>query len=791
MKQTIDKKQRLQNACDFCKKKKIRCDSAIAKNPGNTCSNCLKENINCTHTAQRKKRGPRTGSSRKNTTSVKAIISAIIAQPDTYAIPDDPNAVREMLLSLAYHVRSLEGQVSRWRQAVKDNQASQSSGFLNSVHNTDSFSEDSDSDVSEDVDEEIMLGGLKAITLEKSADIWPKHYGRSSNMVMLQTAVKLKKEVFGHKGDSQFPSLEYWELRKYQRPEFWQRYQWEREEEPHPPLVFPEDDLLQSLSDLYFLHAHPYFPILHRPSFEKAIFRGLHLRNRKFGNVVLGVCAIASRFSEDPRVLVEGAQRNLRSSGWRWFKQASPIRTSMVQPPTLEDLQSCCLSSLYLVATPLSDLMFAIIGLGIRFAQDMGLHRKKKLRPNGESNLRTVCGELCTRTFWMLMNLDIYASIAFGRPRATTDDDFDLELPMEIDDEYWENANPEQPADAPSKISFFLYHCKIMEIAGFVQRALYSVNRSAFWKKLAPTGPDWQQKVVTEIDSALNQWLSSLPEYLKWDSKKQDSIFLRQSAALYTAFYWTQILAHGQFVRPGPNGSGQQSLLSGPALTICAHAARCVVSIMEVQQRFQFELPVLLTAPVYTSAIILLICGWTKSSTPRTLEASKDLQNSHRCIDILAIHEQRYQIAGRLNDILRSIIYLGNRHFVADSSGGQSTSMRADKLPANSIPILNTSKSNIASSVVAGMESHTGSMSSHIPTDTYSNPVNPTALDDIVLDSELYNYSSTGHEGWPMDIESASLASETEANWSFFMAEVDGILQSVDAEVVNQSLLAY
>ncbi|KIK70176.1 hypothetical protein GYMLUDRAFT_213326 [Collybiopsis luxurians FD-317 M1] len=785
MKQITDKKQRLRNACDFCKKKKIRCDSAIANNPGNTCSNCLKENIECTHTAPRKKRGPRLGISQKNATSVQAIVSAVIAQPDTYAIPEDRSAVREIILSLAYHVRSLEGQVSRWRQAAKDNQPSQSPDSLNTVHATDSFSEDSDSDVSDD--EEIILEGLKAIELEKSADMWPKHYGRSSNMAMLQTAVKLKKEVFAQKMDSQSPSLEVWELRRYQRPEFWQRYKWEREEEPQPPLVFPEDDLLRSLGNLYFLHVHPYFPILHRPSFEKAVFRGLHLRNRRFGNVVLGVCAIASRFSEDPRVLVESAQKNLRSSGWRWFKQASPIRTPMVQSPTLEDLQSCCLSSLYLVATPLSDLMFAIIGLGIRFAQDMGLHRKKKLRPNGESNLRTVYGELCTRTFWMLMNLDVFASTAFGRPRATTDDDFDLELPMEIDDEYWENATPEQPADIPSKISFFVYYCKIMELAGFVQRALYPVNRSTFWKKLAPTGPDWRQKIVTEIDSALNQWLSSLPEYLKWDSKKQDSIFLHQSAALYIAFYWTQILAHGQFLRSGPNDSGQQTLFSGPALTICAHAARSVVSITEVQQRFQFELPVLLISPLFTSAIILLICGWTKSSTARTLEASKDLQNSHRCLDILAMHERRYQVAGRLNDILKSIIYLGNQHLVADSSDDHSTSMRADKLPANSIPILDSPKSDVSLSFIAGKELHTGSTRPHSPTDMYFNPVSPTALNDMFLDSELYNYSYSfaDHQGWPMDIVSANLASESEANWSFFMSEVDGILQSMD---VNPSL---
>lgn len=82
-------------------------------------------------------------------------------------------------------------------------------------------------------------------------------------------------------------------------------------------------------------------PLLRQSQFEKAIFDGLHLQDRKFGMVVLGVCAVASRFSDDPRNLVDGTTVE-HSLGWPWFEQTSALRTSFVDPPSLLVLQSCC-----------------------------------------------------------------------------------------------------------------------------------------------------------------------------------------------------------------------------------------------------------------------------------------------------------------------------------------------------------------------------------------------------------------------------------------------------------------
>ena len=58
-----------------------------------------------------------------------------------------------------------------------------------------------------------------------------------------------------------------------------------------------------------------------------------------------------------------------------------------------------------------------MVGIGIRSAQEMGLHRRS---PNSDN---TVEDELWKRAFWLLVSIDLFTSAFLGRPRATTPDE--------------------------------------------------------------------------------------------------------------------------------------------------------------------------------------------------------------------------------------------------------------------------------------------------------------------------------------------------------------------------------
>ncbi len=86
----------------------------------------------------------------------------------------------------------------------------------------------------------------------------------------------------------------------------------------------------------------------------KAFGDGLHLRDEKFGSLVLLVCATASRYSPDPRVLLENG--HWHSAGWKWFKQVEPFSSTVLSGPELYDLQVAVVRLTLSVWQPVSGL---------------------------------------------------------------------------------------------------------------------------------------------------------------------------------------------------------------------------------------------------------------------------------------------------------------------------------------------------------------------------------------------------------------------------------------------------
>lgn len=102
--------------------------------------------------------------------------------------------------------------------------------------------------------------------------------------------------------------------------------------------VYPDADLMPSLIDAYFEQMNHFMPLLHRPTFEKAIADGIHYSDSMFGSVLLLVCAHGSRFSDDPRVLSKGSD-SPRSAGWKWFEQVNVFRRTLIKRAVLHELQ--------------------------------------------------------------------------------------------------------------------------------------------------------------------------------------------------------------------------------------------------------------------------------------------------------------------------------------------------------------------------------------------------------------------------------------------------------------------
>lgn len=71
---------------------------------------------------------------------------------------------------------------------------------------------------------------------------------------------------------------------------------------------------------------------------------------------------------------------------------------------------------LYLHGTSIPETCWYILGLAVRAAQDVGIHRRK---PTLEGGVPTIEDELSKRVFWVLIAIDTILCANVGRPRAT------------------------------------------------------------------------------------------------------------------------------------------------------------------------------------------------------------------------------------------------------------------------------------------------------------------------------------------------------------------------------------
>lgn len=112
-------------------------------------------------------------------------------------------------------------------------------------------------------------------------------------------------------------------------------------------LEFPPLELLCSLIDLYFTFYNSYLPVLHRQTFLEGVVANMHFLDPGFGNVVLLVCALGSKMSNDPRVLLEEhVAEDWHSAGWKWFRQVNLAEKSLFSRATLYDVQVACVSGM-------------------------------------------------------------------------------------------------------------------------------------------------------------------------------------------------------------------------------------------------------------------------------------------------------------------------------------------------------------------------------------------------------------------------------------------------------------
>ncbi|KAF8800208.1 hypothetical protein BYT27DRAFT_7227519 [Phlegmacium glaucopus] len=587
------KKRRIAGACDLCKRKKG--DSGAM--PGNRCSNCVQFGFECTHREVTKALGP----------------------------------AKSYVESLESRLERMDKLLSKLLPGIDINQ--EVDRIDSDDHSESGIHPPNDEDV-----HEMLVKHISRLELNPQEN---RFFGESSGYQLIQTALDLKQAYTGD-------PISFTKTAK--RPEFWHIPEWATknpELEEHPAYIYPDADLMPSLIDAYFVQFNPYLPLLHRPTFEKSVAEGLHLTDTGFGATLLLVCAHGSRYSDDPRVLADGSD-TLRSAGWKWFEQVNAYRTSLYNRTSLYELQMHALHILFLQSSEIPDGVWAQVGLALRLSQDVGVHRlrrKKDVPPSAED-------ELWKRAFWVLLSLDRTISSHSGRSCCLNDEDFDLDLPLECDDEYWDN-NFQQPPGIPSSIMFFNSFLRLMDILAYTLRLIYPIRRPN--NKIMTFPPRSEQQIISQLDSAMNNWMDKVPCHLRWNPNCENTLFLKQSAALHATYYQLQIFIHRPFI-PSPRNPFPATF---PSLAICTNAARSCSHVLEAFARRSFFPLASLQMTAFTAAVILLLNMWSGRRSGMAPNPRREMQGVQRCMEVLEVAESKWASAGRYRDVLIELANAG------------------------------------------------------------------------------------------------------------------------------------
>ncbi|KAJ6467873.1 fungal-specific transcription factor domain-containing protein [Mycena sanguinolenta] len=683
------KKRRLQRACDVCRRKKAACDGS--QMPGEKCTTCIGSNLECTYVEVAAKRPPpnsfldletRLENSDAVVRQLRAELATVRAElarshfapnarsPNSGSIPDtnriaDPNANTEDFDVPAAALCIM-------RSTLRNIIATPTAPHVDDVLDLSIGSQFEKLNVGSGENSFIGKSSV-AFLMNAALDLKPDEDGKDSPPQSVDG-----REAKPAKGLGAWTSrrLRYWT--------------WKPRDDPVPrtsPFKFPPEALMSDLFELYFTQHNAFVPLLHRPTFERAVAEELHSRDDSFAGTVLLVCAIGSRWSVDPSVASAGLD-----CGAEWFDQVQLTgnRSSLLGRGTLYDVQRYCLAAQFLRAASMPQSYWTLIGLGLRLAQDLGFHRGKSRNqvPSAER-------ELQKRAFWVLMYLDRVASCILGRTCSMQFSDFDIEPLLEVDDEYWEHpTHPfQQPAHKPPRVAFFNTLMRLNHILAFTLQILYSLNKVRVASSITDS---WEEQAIAELDSALNNWRDQVPDHLRWDPLRTDPVFFDQSVILWCSYYHLQITIHRPFIpmlRRAPTAL--------PALTICTNAARACANVADVQMRRNGSVPSPLNLnTVVLSGMVLVLSLLSGKRSGLLADPSREMVNVHKCMKAISLCESRWQTAGMLWDVLTELASVGQlqlpiaatatttpkSHGVMNHIGDHITSQVRDDSPSSDDP---------------------------------------------------------------------------------------------------------
>ncbi|KAF2227328.1 fungal-specific transcription factor domain-containing protein [Elsinoe ampelina] len=261
------------------------------------------------------------------------------------------------------------------------------------------------------------------------------------------------------------------------------------------PARFPEPDLARDLAHLYFEHANPQIPILHRGEFAKFLERVYNTpaeertaRTVFFVNITcaIGAGIIMDKSGEldqqasDDEIKTEQGTSSLikRAEPEQYFAAAMTCLETFMSapkamestPPGLEELQAVLLVANFSLLRPVTPGLWYIAGIAMRLAKNLGLYHEgvediDSSRPisvdQSEADAKKHhqhvgrlwwSRDMRRRLWYCAYSIDRLVSVCVGRPTSIDETVITTPFPSGLDDRYIGPTGIDYPPVSPGAV---------------------------------------------------------------------------------------------------------------------------------------------------------------------------------------------------------------------------------------------------------------------------------------------------------------------------------------------------
>ncbi|KAL6232946.1 hypothetical protein BDW75DRAFT_9217 [Aspergillus navahoensis] len=306
---------------------------------------------------------------------------------------------------------------------------------------------------------------------------------------------------------------------------------------------------------------------------------------------------------------------------------------AMCETRSVQNVEAMTLLVVYHLRSASSQGVWYMIGLAMRTAIDLGLHRKAN-----ETNLDPITAQMRRRLFWTVYYLERVVSVSLGRPFSIADRHIDLPLPVDVDDDVRDPAllPPESPATTSpdgnstnnriTSLTFSIYLITLRRIDSRIQHKIYRADRPL--RSL--------RSKMDRLFLELEEWKASALQ--RFAGPDLDYPMLHYNRALR--------LLIQPFLPSLP--------LTDPYYHICLRAAGDICQTHKrLHQTLEYGHSFLAVQTVFISGITLLYALWTHSDQVWSVRMSNDIR---ACSTVLFVMGERATWVKKYRDAFELLV---------------------------------------------------------------------------------------------------------------------------------------